>query len=78
MECRVSEPKSEFLSLLTSQGRRAFDHDIESLATDRIVHHFPWDAAGRPALKSIVLLAAYDTVMCALQGPRSLPSGGRT
>ena len=62
MECRVSEPKSEFLSLLTSQGRRAFDHDIESLATDRIVHHFPWDAAGRPALKSIVLLAAYDTV----------------
>ena len=62
IECRISEPKSEFLNLLASQGRQAVDHDVGAVVADRVVRHFPWDAAGRLALKTVVLLDVYETL----------------
>jgi hypothetical protein len=60
--CRFTQPTPELLSLLTDRGREAYEHDVASVAGDRLVRHFPCDAAGRLALKTVVLLNSYETV----------------
>ena len=68
MECRVSEPKSEFLSLLTSQGRRAFDHESRRLQRTALCIIFP--GRSRKTGPQACATGRLRHGECALQGPR--------
>jgi hypothetical protein len=57
--CQVGEPNPDLLPLLTAERRQALEQDVASLDPARLKRRFPWDPAGRLALKTIVLLRAY-------------------
>ena len=60
--CQIAEPDENLLGLLTPDGRRSLERDRKSLSPRRLVQHFPWDPAGRLALKTTVLLKTYEAV----------------
>ena len=57
--CQVVEPDPDLLPLLTAEMRQALEQDLAALDAARLKRRFPWDSAGRLALKTIVLLRAY-------------------
>ncbi|HET6250551.1 MAG TPA: hypothetical protein VFE47_22885 [Tepidisphaeraceae bacterium] len=59
IKCAASPLQEDFLARLTPDGREQLQIDLESHDPARIVKHFPWDRAGRLALKTIVVLNRY-------------------
>jgi hypothetical protein len=67
LTCRIVAPHEQ-MSSLTIEGRQALEHDLKKLNPGRVMHHFPWDASGRLALKTAVLLNHYPTTKAVGKG----------
>jgi hypothetical protein len=62
IKCVVHKPSPAAVNQLTEESQEALYHDIESLSTERIVQHFPWDSAGRLSLEATVLLSTFKSL----------------
>lgn len=58
--CRIADSDPGLVALLTDEGRVAWEKDVASVSPERIRRHFPWDRAGQLAVKTAVVLNAYD------------------
>jgi hypothetical protein len=59
--CRVVDAHPEVSQLLTANGLHCFQKDVKAVNARQVITHFPWDASGRLALNTAVLLSIYES-----------------
>ncbi|MEW6737465.1 MAG: hypothetical protein AB1489_39655 [Acidobacteriota bacterium] len=62
LECQVNKLSEDLLGLLTEQGRKSLESNLQYLSPARIALNFPWDSMTRLALKTTVLLNTYTMI----------------